>query len=205
MSGSFGAANHCNHQPTSDGLPKLFWTIYPAHRCVRGRSRWSTVSEAGWKVKSYCLGVSYTDSCREELPLHSSKREFLALKWAITEQFRDYLYYAPHFTVYTDNSPLTYAPTSELSDFKFTVKYRPGTANRDADALSRMPMEQYICECQEGVEPEWVKATVEAINAQRQGEAVWLAALSSKPKGVRRMMADKVTLQVQPITPKELY
>ena len=107
--------------------------------------------------------------------------------------------------MYTDNSPLTYAPTSELSDFKFTVKYRPGTANRDADALSRMPMEQYICECQEGVEPEWVKATVEAINAQRQGEAVWLAALSSKPKGVRRMMADKVTLQVQPITPKELY
>ena len=66
-------------------------------------------------------------------------------------------------------------------------------------------MEQYICECQEEVEPEWVKATVEAINAQSQGEAVWLAALSSKPKGVKRMMADKVTLQVQPTTPKELY
>ena len=149
--------------------------------------------------------------------LHSSKREFLALKWAITEQFRDYLCYAPHFTVNTDNSLLTYVPTyarlnatghrwvAELSDFNFTVKYRPGTANSDADALSRMPMEQYICECQEEVEPEWVKATVEAINAQRQGEAVWLPALSSKPKGVKRMMADKVTLQVQPITPKELY
>ena len=43
------------------------------------------------------------------------------------------------------------------------------------------------------------------MHAQRQGEAVWLAALSSRPKGVKRMMADKVTLQVQPITPKELY
>ena len=28
------------------------------------------------------------------------------------EQFRDYLYYAPHFTVYTDNNPLTYVLTS---------------------------------------------------------------------------------------------
>ena len=73
---------------------------------------------------------------------------------------------------------------AELSDFNFTVKYRPGTANRDADALSRMPMEQYISECKEEVEPEWIKATVEAMNAQRQGEAVWLAALSSRPKGV---------------------
>ena len=27
---------------------------------------------------------------------------------------------------------------AELSDFNFTVQYRPGTANRDVDALSRM-------------------------------------------------------------------
>ena len=118
--------------------------------------------------------------------------------------------------MYTDNNPLTYVLTSarlnaagyrwvaELADFNFTVKYRPGTANRDADALSRMPFEQYISECKEEVEPEWIKATVEAINAQRQGKAVWLAALSSRPRGVQRMMDDKVTLQVQPITPKEL-
>ena len=37
---------------------------------------------------------------------HSSKLEFLALKWAIMEQFREYLMYKP-FTVRTDN-PLTY-------------------------------------------------------------------------------------------------
>ena len=100
--------------------------------------------------------------------LHSSKLEFLALKWAVTEQFRDYLYYAPHFTVYTDNNPLTYLLTTaklnatahrwvaELSDFHFTVKYRPGTTNKDADSLSRIhsDIKQYMDSCTEQVDPE---------------------------------------------------
>ena len=169
------------------------------------------------KLRVIAYGSRTLTAAERNYHLHSSKLEFLALKWSITEQFRDYLYYVPHFTVYTDNNPLTYVLTSarlnatghrwvaELSDFNFTVKYHPGTANGDADALSRMPIEQYISECKEEVEPEWIKATVEAMNAQRQGEAVWLAALSSAPRGVKRMMDDKVTLQVQPITPKELY
>ena len=38
----------------------------------------------------------------------SSKLEFLALKWAITEKLHDYLY-GTKFTVVTDNNPLTYA------------------------------------------------------------------------------------------------
>ena len=38
--------------------------------------------------------------------LHSGKLEFLPLKWTVTDQFRDYLYYAPEFTVFTDNNPL---------------------------------------------------------------------------------------------------
>ena len=42
--------------------------------------------------------------------LHSGKLEFLALKWSICKQFRDCLYYALSFRVYTDNNPLTYAP-----------------------------------------------------------------------------------------------
>ena len=42
-----------------------------------------------------------------ELKYHSSKLEFLALKWAMTEQFREYLQYQPFF-VRTDNNPLTY-------------------------------------------------------------------------------------------------
>ena len=38
---------------------------------------------------------------------HSSKLEFLALNWSITEHFKEYLTYSP-FVVQTDNNPLTY-------------------------------------------------------------------------------------------------
>ena len=41
---------------------------------------------------------------------HSSKLEFLALKWSVTEHFKEYLAYAP-FMVRTDNNPLTYMLT----------------------------------------------------------------------------------------------
>ena len=37
---------------------------------------------------------------------HSTKLEFLALKWAITEHFKEYLLYQP-FLVKTDNNPLS--------------------------------------------------------------------------------------------------
>ena len=37
---------------------------------------------------------------------HSSKLEFLALKWAVTEHFREYLQYAAEpFLIRTDNNP----------------------------------------------------------------------------------------------------
>ena len=39
---------------------------------------------------------------------HSSKLEFLVLKWSITEHFKEYLAYAP-FMVHMDNNPLTYS------------------------------------------------------------------------------------------------
>ena len=83
--------------------------------------------------------------------LQSGKLEFLALKWAICDHFRDYLYYAPTFTVYTDNNPFTYVLSSaklnatglcwvgELADFNF--KYQPGKVHREADTLSRVPLD----------------------------------------------------------------
>ena len=46
-----------------------------------------------------------------EAKYHSSKLEFLALKWAVVYQFREYLQYQP-FHVKTDNNPLTYVMTS---------------------------------------------------------------------------------------------
>ena len=38
---------------------------------------------------------------------HSSKLEFLALKWSVTEHFKEYLAYLP-FVMRTDNNPLTF-------------------------------------------------------------------------------------------------
>ena len=46
-------------------------------------------------------------------PAH--KLEFLAMKWAITDKFKEYLYGAP-FEVFTDNNPLTYINTSAKLD-----------------------------------------------------------------------------------------
>ena len=77
----------------------------------------------------------------------SLKLEMLALKWAVTDKFRDYLL-GSSFVVYTDNNPLSYIKSakldatemrwvSQLAQFNFTVKYRSGQSNRSADALSR--------------------------------------------------------------------
>uniref|UniRef100_A0A8C5C0T7 Gypsy retrotransposon integrase-like protein 1 n=1 Tax=Gadus morhua TaxID=8049 RepID=A0A8C5C0T7_GADMO len=77
----------------------------------------------------------------------SMKLEFLALKWALTEIFRDYLL-GQKCVVFTDNHPLSHLSTaklgateqrwaSQLAAFDFTIKYRPGRSNQNADALSR--------------------------------------------------------------------
>ena len=46
---------------------------------------------------------------------HSTKLEFLALKWAIMEHFKEYLLYQP-FLVKTDNNPLMYIMTTPNVD-----------------------------------------------------------------------------------------
>ena len=46
---------------------------------------------------------------------HSSKLEFLTLKWGVMEHFKEYLAYAP-FVVRTDNNPLTYILTTPSLD-----------------------------------------------------------------------------------------
>ena len=80
-------------------------------------------------------------------PAH--KLEFLSLKWAVVEKFHDYLY-GSKFEAITDNNPLTYIFTTAkldatgqrwvaaLSTYNFSIKYRKGSSNADADGLSRM-------------------------------------------------------------------
>ena len=80
---------------------------------------------------------------------HSSKGEFLALKWSVCERFHEYLY-GGKFQVYTDNNPLMYILTTakldatgqwwvaSLANYDFTIHCRSGKQNTEADALSRI-------------------------------------------------------------------
>ena len=85
---------------------------------------------------------------------HSNKQEFLALKWAVTEQFHEYL--SPYwknrneFVVCTDNNPLTYIFSSanldaagqrwvaHLASYNFSLEYQKGKDNTVANFLSQM-------------------------------------------------------------------
>ena len=89
-------------------------------------------------------------------PAH--KLEFLALKWAVCEEFHEYLYGSTPFEVFTDNNPLTYVLTSakldacgqrwvaKLANYNFSIKYRCGVSNTEADALSRIKWPEALSE-----------------------------------------------------------
>ena len=82
---------------------------------------------------------------------HSSKLEFLPLKWSVTEHFKEYLAYVP-FTVCMDNNLLTYMLTTPnldvtghhwvgaLTSYEFTLEYQKGSDNATTDALSWVPI-----------------------------------------------------------------
>lgn len=147
--------------------------------------------EQGSKLRVIAYGSRTLTPAEKNYHLHSSKLEFLALKWAICDKFRDYLYYAPTFTVYTDNNPLTYVLSTaklnavghrwvgELADFHFTIKYRPGKANTDADTLSRYPVKlhDHIREYTEVMPPDVVSAIWQGDKAMREKDVPWVAAL----------------------------
>ena len=95
------------------------------------------------------VSCSLHPSVRSMHNYSSAKLELLALKWVVTEKFRDYLLGSP-FQVYTDNNLLAYIMESklgasqirwlsELALFDFVIKYRTGQSNRAADALSCHP------------------------------------------------------------------
>ena len=85
---------------------------------------------------------------------HSNKQEFLALKWAVTEKFHEYL--SPYgknrneLVVWKGNNPLTYIFSSarldaaghrwvaNLADYNFSLEYQKGKDNTVPDFLSQM-------------------------------------------------------------------
>lgn len=145
------------------------------------------------KLRVIAYGSRTLTVAEKNYHLHSGKLEFLALKWAITEKFRDYLYYAPFFTVYSDNNPLTYVLSTaklnatgcrwvaELADFHFTVKYRPGKENVDADSLSRMPLdiETFMRECSEEMPYNVIGAAMQAVENQDESSVSWSMGVSA--------------------------
>ena len=87
---------------------------------------------------------------------HSSKLEFLALKWSVTEHFKEYPDYVP-FAIRMDNNLLTYVLTTPnldatghkwvgaLASFEFALEYQKGAHNEVADTLSQVPI-HHNCE-----------------------------------------------------------
>ena len=96
---------------------------------------------------------------------HSNKQEFPTLKWAVTEQFHEYL--SPYgknrneFVVRTDNNPLTYIFSSanldaagqcwvaHLTSYNFSLEYQKGKDNTVANFLSWMNQRLHEEEVQE--------------------------------------------------------
>ena len=86
----------------------------------------------------------------ENYHLHSDTSEYLWLCWTVTQRCKDYLLYAPSCTVISHYNPLQYVMTtaklnstgfgwmSELSNYNFVVKYRPGKVRTHVDVLSRL-------------------------------------------------------------------
>ena len=111
---------------------------------------------------------------------HSTKLEFLVLKWAIMEHFKEYLLYQP-FLVRTDSNPLTYIMStpnldatghhwiSALAKYNFQLEYQKGQDNTAADALSQVTTH---------LEPEAVQAILDGVavgalhRAKRENPAI---------------------------------
>ena len=99
--------------------------------------------------------ISYASQSlsKSEAKYHVHKLEFLCLKWAITDQFPEYLY-ENTFDVYMDNNPLTYVLTTVkldamghrwiagLANYNFHIHYKSGKSNMEADALSMIDWEK---------------------------------------------------------------
>jgi transposase InsO family protein len=111
--------------------------------------------------------IAYASRClrgaERSYPDYSSfKLELLALKWAVTDKFREYLL-GQRCIVWTDNNPLVYLTTaklgatetrwaSQLAMFNLEIRYRTGKTNRCADALSRFPSQNSDSNVQVAVE-----------------------------------------------------
>ena len=185
---------------------------------VTDASKWGLgailYQEQGEETK--VIGYSSRTTKPAEKNYHSSKLEFLALKWAVTEAFQEYLYYSPQFSVYTDNNPLTYVLTTsklnacgqrwinELAHYHFNINYKPGKQNEAADCLSRSPIkiEDHIVECTETLSGEEIQALCDAVATQSGDAEAWIGSVSVMSVEVEKKMSEGRTLES--LSPEEV-
>jgi len=148
------------------GYPE-FYSPFELHTDASGKGLGAVLYQVQ-DGKKRVISYASRSLSKSEKNYSAFKLEFLALKWAVTEKFRDYLL-RNKFVVYTDNNPLTHILTSAkleatgqrwvsaLGEFDFDIVYRPGSKNTDADIMSRYPMQ----ECSDGVKIE--QSTIKAI------------------------------------------
>ena len=134
------------------------------------------------------IGYGSRTLTRSEKKYHSCNLEFLALKWAICDHFKDYWFYSPHFEVYTEFNPLTYIKTSckanaaglcqvnELASFNFSIRYKPGAQNHLVDTLSRFPIHKDSCSSKysEFCDAGEIKSILEAAVNQQNNNESWI-------------------------------
>jgi hypothetical protein len=125
----------------------------------------------------------------------TTERELLAIVLSV-QHFKQFLY-GGNFTVWSDHQPLKHLLSTKepatrllrllnkLSTFDYEIKYKKGTANGDADALSRIPIERDDDEEQEDDAPviiNYIVASNEDLNEQQSSDdnLAWLYALKQK-------------------------
>ena len=98
------------------------------------------------------VGYSSRTLAGSEKCYHSSKLEYLALKWVASDHFKTYLYHSKRCNVLTnDNSLLHAISTAKLNkivnirqmSYEITPSHiiKQGMQNKVADCLSRSPIE----------------------------------------------------------------
>ena len=140
------------HDDTRPSLRGLQETILAGNWCLREGLGAILLQESDDRQYNQVAFASH-ELKGGEPKYHSSNLEFLALKWAVTEQFHEYLQYQP-FTIRTDNNMLTYilmTPNLDalghcwvmaLAGYNMKLEYLKGSDNKIADTLSWLPPEK---------------------------------------------------------------
>ena len=115
------------------------------------------------------------------------------MKWAITNQFHEYLY-GNTFDVYTDNNPLTYVlitakfdvmghrMIASLANYNFHIHYKSGKSNVEANVLSWIDWEK----CDETLQADSIQTIVAAAIAENVANHI--KAVSCSPQTIDSLL-----------------